>query len=161
MLQLRLRLHHRYFAGIMLLVTAAMAAVAVALDPAIRDARWPKRGMPAPIPSPHALNGQFENRATGLALVTAAALVNPLALLNVEATRDAIQAVSAEPDVVSVAVVDHAGLGLFMGADPSVRPSIATGLPPPPIDGLEFHRTVGRFEVSAPVKLEHFHADRG
>ena len=136
----------------MLLVTSAMAAVAVALilqyETSMAEARDASSHSFAA-----ALNDQFENRATGLALVTADALVNPLAVLNVEATRDAIQAVIAEPDIISVAVVDHAGLGLFLGPDPSVRPSITTGLPPSHIDGLRFHRAAGRFEVSAPVQL--------
>ena len=74
-LKLRLRLHHRYFAGIMLLVTSAMAAVAVALilqyETSMAEARDASSHSFAV-----ALNGQFENRATGLALVTADALVN-------------------------------------------------------------------------------------
>jgi PAS domain S-box-containing protein len=149
---MRLRLNHRYFAAIMLLVTSAMTAVAVALILQYEDSMAEARDTSSQTFAA-ALNDQFENRATGLALVTADALVNPLALLNVEATRDAIQAVSAEPDVVSVAVVDNTGLALFTGPDPTVRPSIATGSPPTDIDGLRFRRSAGRYEVSAPVRL--------
>ena len=102
-----LRLYHRYFAAIMLLVTAAMAAVSSALilqyERSMVEARETSARTFA-----RALNDQFENCASGLALVTAEALVNALALLNTEGTRDAIQAVSAEADAISVAVVDHA-----------------------------------------------------
>ena len=149
---MRLRLNHRYFAAIMLLVTSAMTAVAVALILQYEDSMAEARDTSSQTFAA-ALNDQFENRAKGLALVTADALVNPLALLNVEATRDAIQAVSAEPDVVSVAVVDNGGLALFTGPDPAVRPSITTGSPPTDIDGLRFRRSAGRYEVSAPVRL--------
>jgi diguanylate cyclase (GGDEF)-like protein/PAS domain S-box-containing protein len=149
-----LRLHHRYFLAIMLLATAAMAAVSVALilqyERSMAEVRETSSRTFA-----RALRSQFESRARGLALVTAEALVNPLALLNVEGTRDVIQAVSAEPDVVSVAVVDHAGLGLFSGPDSTVRPYILeharapdVGLAEPTLRGVD-----GKVEVSAPVRL--------
>ena len=152
--RLRLRLYHRYFVAIMLLVTAAMAAVSSALilqyERSMAAARETSGRTLA-----RALNNQFENRASGLALVTAEALVNPLALLNVEGTRDAIQAASAEPDVISAAVVDQAGLGFFGGPTPTARPYIAGSTPPSSLDlqGPQFQRSPGRINVSVPVRL--------
>lgn len=150
----RLRLRHRYFAAIMLLVAAAMAAVALPLILQYERSMAATRARSSAT-FDRALHDQFANGATGLALVTAEALVNPLALLNVEGTRDAIQAARAEPDVVSVVVVDHAGLALFTGSNPAVRPSIAE-LPRPRVHefkGPRIERAPGRMAVSAPVRL--------
>ena len=150
----RLRLRHRYFAAIMLLVAAAMTAVALPLILQYERSMAATRARSSAT-FDRTLHDQFANGATGLALVTAEALVNPLALLNVEGTRDAIQAASAEPDVVSVVVVDHAGLALFTGSDPAVRPSIAE-LPRPrasDFEGPTIERSPGRMAVSAPVRL--------
>lgn len=154
MTQVRLRLSHRYFLAIMLIATAAMVAVAAALilqyERSMTEVRETSSRTFA-----QALRDQFEHRARGLAMVTAEALVNPLALLNVEGTRDVIQAVSAEPDVVSVAVIDHAGLALFSGRDSSVRPYIVERPPAPDLDltGPTLRAHPGKVEVSAPVRL--------
>lgn len=154
MIRLPLRLHHRYFLAIMLLATAAMAAVSIALilqyERSMAEVRETSSRTFA-----RALRNQFENRARGLALVTAEALVNPLALLNVEGTLDVIQAVSAEPDVISVAVVDHAGLGLFSGPGSTVRPYILerAGTPNARLTEPTLRGIDGKVEVSAPVRL--------
>ena len=138
----------------MLLVTAAMTAVSVALILQYEHSMGEIRETSARTFA-RTLNDQFENRASGLALVTAEALVNPLALLNMEGARDAIQAVSAEPDVISASVVDRAGLAFFGGPTATVRPYIES-LPPlsdHELKVMRLERSPGRINVSAPVRL--------
>ena len=109
---MRFRLHQRYFLTILCLVTIGMAAVSAALllhyERSITEMKEATARAFA-----DGLAQQFEHRAHGLGLITAEALVNPLALMNIEGVQNVIRAVEAEPDVVSVFVSAHDSLSAF------------------------------------------------
>jgi diguanylate cyclase (GGDEF)-like protein/PAS domain S-box-containing protein len=147
---MKFRLHHRYFLAIILLVAAAMGSASAALlvqyERSMAEVRETTSRTLA-----DALREQFQDRIQGLALVTAQALVNPLALLNAEGIRDVLRAVEAEPDVVSVSLHSEFG-GAFVE---SLRVLSRGATPQPLPNQLSVSEVVGggHVEVTAPIKL--------
>ncbi|HET6521301.1 MAG TPA: EAL domain-containing protein [Geminicoccaceae bacterium] len=155
---MRLRLHYRYLLSILCLVATAMGAVSVALLLHYERSMAQVRQTAARAFT-ESLTDQFEDRARGLGLVTAEALVEPLALLDVEGVQGAIQAIKAEPDILSIFIYDSGGLAFFddarylfprqdaWGSEQHGEPTAAVA------DRLLVYRGDGTLRVSAPIRM--------
>jgi diguanylate cyclase (GGDEF)-like protein/PAS domain S-box-containing protein len=97
-----------------------------------------------------ALREQFHVRGRSLALVASEALVNPVALYDVEKLQEVIHAIQKDPDVAYAHVQDTAGEFLHQSGDRQGKQA-ETGARPR--DDLMVRETAGVLHVTAPVRL--------